>query len=295
MDTSFEWRTWATVGGILIGAILLAWIVRRILGRWFADAARSLRVDPTNYRFFFHLVSALIYLGALILIVYRIPSLRTFSWGLITGAGVLAAILGFASQQAFSNIVGGIFIVIFKPFHVGDVIRLEPGGYFGVVEDITLRHTVIRTYDHHRIVIPNTHISSDSIFNYSLTDPRIRRFFEIGVSYESDIDRAMEIIREEAMAHPLRIDGRTEDEKRNDTPEVPTRLIRIEESQLTIRAWIWTRNIENAYDLHWDLNRSVKLRFDAEGIEIPYPQRTVHVREKDGGKARPVSPAPPAR
>ena len=130
----------------------------------------------------------------------------------MTGAGIFAAIVGFASQSAFSNIVSGIFLVIFRPFSVGD--RVKVGQlYNGDVEDITLRHTVIKDFENKRIVIPNTVISNEIIVNSTIIDEKVCMFLEFGISLESNIQKAQDIIQEEAMKSRYCIDNRTEEEK----------------------------------------------------------------------------------
>ncbi len=103
------------------------------------------------------------FLLSLLIMTQFVDELQTISTGIFASAGIFAAIIGFASQQAFSNIVGGIFIVIFKPFRVGDFIQV--GTNIGNVEDITLRHTVIKDLQNKRIIIPNSVISTETIVN----------------------------------------------------------------------------------------------------------------------------------
>ena len=104
----------------------------------------------------------LIYTIGIIAIVYSIPSVNHIGKTLFAGAGIFSTILGFASQQAFSNIMGGIFLVLFKPFRIGDLIKVGTLNE-GYVEDITLRHTVIKDFDNKRIVFPNSLISTETI------------------------------------------------------------------------------------------------------------------------------------
>jgi small-conductance mechanosensitive channel len=211
--------------------------------------------------------------------IYTIPALRTLSVSLLAGAGILAVIIGFASQAAFSNIISGIFIVIFKPFRVGD--RLKIGtDVTGVVEDITLRHTVIRNFENKRLIIPNSVISNETLENASIGDEKICRWVEIGISYDSDIDKAMKIMEQEAMKHPDYIDNRTEEEKENKEPAVRVRVLGFGDSSVNLRAWVWAKDPPAAFRLGTDLNKSIKERFDKEGIEIPFPYRTITFKEK---------------
>ena len=122
-----------------------------------------------------------------------IPKLKSLGVTIFAGAGILAAIIGFASQAAFSNIVSGIFIVIFKPFRVGDIVKIS-NLYSGIVEDITLRHTVISDFENKRLIIPNSVISAETIHNSNILDNKICNHIWYGISYDSDVDLATSII-----------------------------------------------------------------------------------------------------
>ncbi|MCW8940795.1 MAG: mechanosensitive ion channel family protein, partial [Flavobacteriales bacterium] len=208
-----------------------------------------------------------------------IPSLRSFGSALFAGAGILAAIIGFASQKAFSNIITGIFILIFKPYRVGDVIEIS-NGRIGTVEEITLRHTVIKDFKNERIIVPNTVISDDIIINSSITDAKIQCRVEIGISYDSDIDLAMQIMRSECEKHPLLIDNRTDEDLANEVPLVRVAVIALADFSVNLRANAWTESFTDAFQMRTDLLKSIKERFDREGIEIPFPYRTI-VYKKD--------------
>src|SRR6187431_3291833 len=184
---------------IVLGiAFVIGRILRIIIGRFVRTASSKLKVDPTKYNFLKNAVEFVVYLIAFIVIFRSIPTLHDYGTAIFAGAGVLAAIVGFASQSAFSNIVSGIFIVIFKPFSVGDRIRVGQL-YTGDVEDITLRHTVIKDFENRRIVIPNSVVNNETIINSTIANEKICVFIEIGISFDSDIDQAMRIVQEEAM------------------------------------------------------------------------------------------------
>ena len=159
-----ELHTVLIIVAILVIAFISIRLLRFFLSRYLDRASEKLKVDPTNYKFFKNTLSAAIYVLAVGLSIYMIPSLRTLAVGLLAGAGIFAAIIGFASQAAFANMVSGVFIVIFKPLSVHDVVRIG-SLYHGIVEDITLRHTVIRDFENRRIVIPNAVISGECILS----------------------------------------------------------------------------------------------------------------------------------
>ena len=269
-----HWQQVIFAISVLVVAFLIGRIVRFIVGRFFKTAARKLNVDPTRYNFFKNASDFIIFLIAMVIIFRSVPSLRTFGNTLLTGAGILAAIVGFASQSAFSNIISGIFLVIFRPLRVGDRVKIGQL-YNGDVEDITLRHVVIRDFENRRIVIPNTVISNEVIINSTLTDEKICMFIEIGISLEANINRAQSIIQEEATKHPYCIDNRSESEMAKGEAPVMVRVMGFTELATQLRAYVWANNPNNGFDLKCDLFKSVKQRFDQEGIEMAVPLRMI--------------------
>lgn len=263
---------------IIIGIILTAIILNRLLAwlmnRSFNTASEKLKVDPTRYKFFQNGVSLIIWLMAFAAIIMLVPRLKSIAIAMFAGAGVFLAILGFAAQQAFANIISGVFIVMFKPFRVGDIISVGKE-YFGHVEDITLRHTVITDWENRRIIIPNSIMGNETIINSSIEDERICEFVIMGVSYDTNIDQAIKVIREEAEKHPFCIDTRTVQEINEGIPKVKVQVIGFGDSSVNLRANVWSDDLVNARMMHFDLNKSIKERFDLEGIEIPFPYRTI--------------------
>lgn len=262
---------------ILVVCFSLAWLFNTLFERFINRKAKDAKHDPTNYKFLRHVISAIIYTVGFSLAIYSIPALKAIATSLLAGAGIMAVAVGFASQSALSNIISGLFLVIYKPFGVKD--RVEINGMFGIVEDITLRHTVIRNYENKRIVIPNSQISNDVIINADLIDEKICKLIDFSISYNSDIDLAKAIIEDEAIKHPLCIDNRDETEKAANDKQVNIRVVNLGESSVDLKAWIWAQNQPNGYVLKCDLLESVKKRFDKEGVVIPYPHRTVYHKQ----------------
>jgi len=174
--------------------------------------------------------------------------------------------------------MSGIFIIIFKPFKVNDQLRIKET-INGIVEDITLRHTVIRDFENKRIIIPNSVISSEIIVNADFANEKICRWIDVSVSFESDLKLAKSILEEEASNHPLQIDARTPEDLEKGAPEVQVRVIALGEYAISLRAWVWAQNAADSFIVACDLYESVKLRFDKEGIEIPYPRRVIIQQE----------------
>jgi small conductance mechanosensitive channel len=264
----------------IITGLIISKLLHFFMNRMLKKASDILNVDPTNYSFLKNAVSFLIFIIMMIIIFYSIPELKSVGVSLMASAGIIAAIIGFASQQAFSNIISGIFIVIFKPFRVGDFIKIGEL-HHGTVEDITLRHTVINNPENRRVIIPNSVISSETILNSSITDPKICSFIEIGISYHSSIDKAMEIIQNQASKHPNFIDNRTDEEKSENRDQVIVRVINLGDSSITLRSYVWAEDSGKAFVMKCDLLKSIKEQFDKDGIEIPFPHQTVYIRQEE--------------
>ncbi|MEQ8324336.1 MAG: mechanosensitive ion channel family protein [Vicingaceae bacterium] len=269
-----DWKTLVVISLTLVSAIILTRVFRWLIVKTIEGDSLDINVDPTRYKFFKNAISLLIWMIAIGLIISEIPRLRNFALTLFAGAGILVAILGFAAQAAFANIVGGVFIVMFKPFRVGDMIKVGSLPY-GIVEDITLRHTIITNFENKRIIIPNSVVNSETVINDSISDERVCRWIEFGISYDSDVDLATRIIQEESIKHPQCIDMRNAEQKKSKAPQVEVRLMSFGDFSVNLRAYVWLRDPLQAIRTHSDINKAVKKRFDAEGIEIPFPYRTI--------------------
>lgn len=262
---------------ISIGTLALAYVIDVFFARFLKKSAKILNSeDPTKYRFLRHFLRAIIYITGFAWAISEVPYLKTLSSSLLAGAGVLAVALGLASQQALSNIVSGLFIIMFKPFRINDRIKLNRDPLLqGIVEDITLRHTVIRDFENRRIVVPNAVINQEILVNADLAEDKIIKYVEINIGLSADILKAKQIMREEVMNHHLQVDPRDAEAIAKGEPEVPVRVIAIGEYFVTLRAWACAANASEAFEMYCDLLESIKYRFDVEGIEIPIPHRYI--------------------
>lgn len=262
-----RWEQFFFIITVLVIMFVISRILRFVVGRFIRGAAKKLKVDPTRYNFFKNAVDFILMFIATVVIFRSIPSLRTVGTTLLTGAGVLAAIVGFASQAAFSNIVSGFFLVIFKPFSVGDRIKIGQL-YTGDVEDINLRHTTIKDFENRRVIIPNAVISNETIINSTIIDEKTCMFVELAVALNTNLDQAIAIIQEEAINHRYYIDNRTGAEKERGEHSVMVRVMTFLDSGIHLRAYVWANNPTDGFDIKCDLNKSIKERFDAAGISL---------------------------
>ena len=256
---------------------VLTLVIASVTQSWFRKTIKLRTIenqDTTSYKFLRYIAIFGVYFLGGILVLIAFESMRSFAVTALGGAGVLAVVAGVASQEALSNLVGGLFIIAFKPFKLGDIIKVDES-MVGTVSDITLRHTIIRNYENKMIVIPNSIINKEKLINYDLGERMCCQWIEVGISYDSDIDLAKHIMREECEDHPNLLDHRSELEKYNNEKKVIIRVISLGDSAITLRAWAWAANFGEAFEMKCDLYESIKKRFDKEGVSIPFPHRTM--------------------
>lgn len=235
-------------------------------------------LDKTTVGFIQRIVVYSLYIIGAAIFLSLIPGMEKVSSSILAGAGIMAMAIGFASQEALSNIIGGMFIVFAKPFRIGDSIKIDEV-VNGTVSEITLRHTIIRSLDNRMIIIPNSKINSSTIVNSTIGEQETCSFIEVGVSYETDLNKAMDVMREEIMRHPMLIDRRAPEEKQAGTPQVIIRVIELGDSAIKLKAWAWAASAGDAFVMKCDLLKSIKERYDKENIEIPYPYNNVIVKK----------------
>ena len=182
---------------------------------------------------------------------------------LLAGLGIAGFVIGFALQDVLSNFASGIMILFYRPYDVGDYI--EAGGVTGLVNNMTLVSTKVLTMDNQLLVVPNNMIWKDVIRNFTHQNKR-RVDLVFGISYSDDIE-LVERILAEVLA---------EDDRILTEPEPRIRLSELGESSVNfiVRPWVRT---EDYWEVKWSLTRAVKMRFDKEGVTIPFPQRDVHL------------------
>lgn len=200
------------------------------------------------------LVVAAIYTIGLILVILQIPQLYRIAVAFLAGAGLAGLAIGFAAKDALANLIAGVFIAVFQPFRVGDYVTFN--GEYGYIEDITLRHTVICTWDKRRVVAPNSMMSTDTIINWSLKDPVTVWTVEFMIERSSEIDRAREIILDEARKHPNVLKDQSISVLLTETTE--------EGLKLRLSFNVPSRNV--AFDTGCEIRESAKKRLDLAGV-----------------------------
>ena len=259
---------------ILFLTFCFARLLSNVIQRKIRRTTQSGNYDTTGLIFTQRFVSVVVYLLGFGWALAQIPEFKIIGHSLLAGAGVITLVTGLASQQVLSNIMSGILIVIFKPFKIGD--RITVNSMTGTVEDINLRQIVLRDIENNRVILPNALIGGSAVINFNHTDTRVCKVIEVGVAYDTDLSHALSLMADEVIKHSLHIDPRTPEQVTANEPEVISRVTALGDSAISLKVWAWAEDNSTGFILMCDLLKSITERFAKEGIQIPFPQRTLH-------------------
>ena len=247
---------------LLVSILFVFRFATRIVRKGLEKAldASNLNLSQLAHRMIVSITSNLVMLFG---ILVALSQLGISLGPLLAGLGVAGFIVGFALQDTLGNFAAGVMILLYRPYDMGDLI--DVGGVFGQVDKMSLVSTSLLTLDNQLFVVPNSKIWGDVIKNVTAQDTR-RIDMVFGISYSDDIPKAESILEDILQSH----------DKVLDTPESMVRLHTLGASSVdfVVRPWV---KVDDYWDVYWDVTRTVKLRFDEEGVSIPFPQRDVHV------------------
>jgi small-conductance mechanosensitive channel len=259
-----------TVGIVLLAAALLgvAYLVSWILQTLLTETVLIRRnVDPgvtiSITRLVHYALVLLGYLAALVVLGVDLTKMTLLASAL--GVGI-----GFGLQTIVNNFVCGLILLLERPVRVGDTI--EMGGLWAKIAKIGLRSTTVRTLDQADVIVPNSDLVTNQVTNWTLSDRHARTTIAVGVAYGSNVDLVMETLRACAFAHPEVMEH----------PEPQVLFQSFGDSALAFEVRIWVKDVDKRLQVTSDLNRDIDRRFHEAGIEIPFPQRDVHVRTVEG-------------
>ncbi len=256
--------------------LIVAFILNKIIDGVISRTIRHKRKKnvTTLLMFIKRIKKVVIYSLAILVCLTQFDVFNSFSVTLLSGLGIGSVVVGLAAQESLKNFFGSVAVVIGNPYEVGDFIECVDKGVSGTVEDITMRHTVIRTINNRRVIIPNSEMNTYTIENFNYSENENVKLVTFAISYESDVDKAIKILKEEMskLYHP-------NPKGRNKDVEFPkVRVSNLDDSSVTLTAWVWGDNNSDVFENMYNLNYAIKKRFPKEGIEIPYPH--VEVVEK---------------
>lgn len=256
---------------VVIVAIIV--VVNRVIDELINRTIRRKRKkNVTTLLMFIKRIKKLILYSLMVLLcLEQFDAFHKFSITVLSGLGIGSVVLGLAAQESMKNFFGSLALVIGDAYEVGDFIECSMQGVSGTVEDITMRHTIIRTINNRRVIIPNCQMNSYIIENFNYKDNENVKLVDYSISYESDIDKAISIIKDE-----MKKLYRPSKKGINKDVEFPKiRVASWNDSSISLRAWVWGKDNSDVYDNMYKLNYVIKKRFDEENIEIPYPHVVV--------------------
>ncbi|UCD35571.1 MAG: mechanosensitive ion channel [Nitrospiraceae bacterium] len=240
---------------LFISGYLSRALRNKVLPRFHLDESISYNIS----RIFYY---TLIILGA----VFSFQFVGVDFSGLIVVFGFLSVGIGFGLQNITSNFISGLILLFERPIKVGD--RVTIGGTEGDVVEIKMRSTVIRSLEDISIIVPNSEFVSAQVVNWSHGDKKVRINVEVGVSYQSDLDTVLRCLREVA----------EENKEVLSSPAPFVRLMEFGDSSWNMFLGVWIADPKDYYRIRSDLNCAVVRKFRANNVEIPFPQRDLHIR-----------------
>ena len=257
----------------IVVIVAITVVVNRVLVELINRTIRRKRKkNVTTLLMFIKRIKKLILYSLMVLLcLEQFDAFHKFSITVLSGLGIGSVVLGLAAQESMKNFFGSLALVIGDAYEVGDFIECSMQGVSGTVEDITMRHTIIRTINNRRVIIPNCQMNSYIIENFNYKDNENVKLVDYSISYEADIDKAISIIKDE-----MKKLYRPSKKGINKDVEFPkVRVASWNDSSISLRAWVWGKDNNDVYDNMYKLNYVIKKRFDEENIEIPYPHVVV--------------------
>lgn len=252
------------VAGALV-ALVIGFQVIRIIRKGLEKAFEKSSMDDTLATFLRSLISISLKV-LLIVVVLGMIGVEAASFVAVIGAATFA--LGFALQGSLSNFAGGVLIMVFKPYRVGDFIEAE--GFSGTVKAIQILNTVLNTLDNKTVIIPNGRLATSPVTNFS-AEPTRRVDLTFGVGYETDIEHAREAIMAVVRKNPMILGS----------PAPFVRVVELADSSVDFACRVWV-NTPDYWQVFFDLTEGVKKELDARGISIPFPQMDVRLATAGG-------------
>jgi len=237
-----------------------------IVARIFAALTKARWRDKLHFRQLYNILHTLIYVVGAFFIFGQIPGVHASFEALLAGSGILALAVSLGAQESLGNFINGIVLSASKPFEVGNRIHLIGGNITGYVEDITMRHVVVRTFANSRIIIPNSVINKDMIENANYLENQAAGFVDVIITLDSDAEHAIEIMAKVVGDHPNTVDTRTEPTE--DKPKVNVFVRALSVYGIELRTTVWTESIDLNFVTCSEIRRDLKLAFEAAGVKL---------------------------
>ena len=262
---------------MVVGFIGVTFVLIQIVNLIFRRLER--KNNAAHLRFSRSVIKVFIIVMTIYALAQQFDMTKDMSTALLQSGSLVIAVATFAAQQALSNVISGFILAFSKPYNVNDKIRVSQGNSViaeGIVTDITLRHTIINQYNEESCIVPNSVMDSAVITNTNYTE-NIGNFMEITVGYDSDIPKAMELMKRICAGNMLTLN----------TMENKVFVKGYSADGVILKTTVWTKNLNDSFQACSEIRLALVQEYLNHGIEIPYQTVTVTSREAgEGGESR---------
>ena len=249
--------------------VIIAKIFSTILEKLVDHAMKKDARASMPFKYLLKILRTVIYVIATFAILMNVKPLQSISTAILGATSVMTVVVGLAAQETFGNFIAGFFIVIYQPFHVGDMVNLPEKNISGTVIEITFRHTILNTVENTKIIVPNSTMNSAIVEDKAFGQKTYIRYLALSVAYHTDIDKLERVITDVVVNTDGVIDTRSAEAKEKNSP-INITVNEFLDSGIQIRFPFTTKSLGKSVETASKIRKALLVAFRENGIEIPY-------------------------
>ena len=249
--------------------VIIAKIFTTILEKLVDHAMKKDARASMPFKYLLKILRTVIYVIATFAILMNVKPLQSVSTAILGATSVMTVVVGLAAQETFGNFIAGFFIVIYQPFHVGDMVNLPEKNISGTVIEITFRHTILNTVENTKIIVPNSTMNSAIVEDKAFGQKTYIRYLALSVAYHTDIDKLERVITDVVVNTDGVIDTRSAEAKEKNLP-INITVNEFLDSGIQIRFPFTTKSLGKSVETASKIRKALLVAFRENGIEIPY-------------------------
>ena len=249
--------------------VIIAKIFSTILEKLVDHAMKKDARASMPFKYLLKILRTVIYIIATFAILMNVKPLQSVSTAILGATSVMTVVVGLAAQETFGNFIAGFFIVIYQPFHVGDMVNLPEKNISGTVIEITFRHTILNTVENTKIIVPNSTMNSAIVEDKAFGQKTYIRYLVLSVAYNTDIDKLERVITDVVINTDGVIDTRSAEAQEKNLP-INITVNEFLDSGIQIRFPFTTKSLGKSVETASKIRKALLVAFRENGIEIPY-------------------------
>ncbi len=259
--------------------LIIAAVICRILHKTVEKQIQKGVKNVMVFRYLDRTVRTIIYAIAILIVLSGIKSLSSLSTAFLGVSSILAVILGLAAQETFGNYISGVLLTVHQPFKIGDMVALPEKNMSGWVQEVTFRHTVLRTYENTTVIVPNNLMDEAVIVDMETEDKPYTKYLDISVAYDTDIEKAKRVISNAVITDEGAVDFRSEEQIRKNVPQCEVKVWEFLESGVQLHFPVSCHTYLDSFAVCSRIRERILVDFRKEGIVIPYPVRSIYMSQ----------------